>query len=64
MGFRTAVDLGGNGRRFPYFSVQCRFFPVQDKTLANAIDRVHMHAEPLGDFPARQTHALGAGIAP
>jgi hypothetical protein len=64
MSFRTTVDLGGNGWRFPTLSVQGRFFPFQDKTLANAIDRVDMHVEPLSDFPARQTHALRAGITP
>jgi len=64
MGFHTAVDFGQNCRRFRDFSVQCRLFPFENKTFADAIDRVHMHVQPFSDFPAGQTHSFGAGIAP
>jgi hypothetical protein len=64
MGFHTAVDFGQDCRRFPDFSVQCRLFPVENKTFADAIDGVHMHVEPFGDLPAGQTHCFGAGVAP
>jgi hypothetical protein len=64
MGFRTAIDFGRNRRRFPDFPVQCRLFPLENKTFPDAIDGVHMHVQPFGYLPAGQTPSLAPGIAP
>jgi hypothetical protein len=52
VGFDTTVDFRLDGWRQADFAFYCWCFPFQHESLADAIDRVHMHAQPLANLPA------------
>lgn len=50
MGFDLAVDLRFDGRYQAELAIQSRSFSFQHKPLADAINSVVVHVQPLGDF--------------
>jgi hypothetical protein len=64
MRFHVAVDFRSNGGCFPHFSVQRRLFPFQHEPLADPVNRIDMHLQPLGDLSAGHPSSLAASVAP
>jgi hypothetical protein len=64
MGFHPAVDLGGHRRGRAGLALQGRGLAVLDVPLADAADRVDVHAQGVGDLRVGPVSARPVTVTP